>query len=238
MVKKWKTDFSELHDKTRNAFRVPSFNFPLNKNFALLLAVIIVVGGLSYFGVYKPGKYTAILKQNTTELQTQLDECNSNYQSCSDDLATSKTSLIEKSTALSECSSDLTSCNRIKEDCKDALTDCQNDLDDCGDYEDCKDDLDDCKDDLDEFRDILSLSQARDFDDFIHNKNVNDFFNFIDEDHVSVYDLNDLIDGWEGLQEDYAESYCCCVEGTYNATTHMTYYEFSGNPAINLDCYD
>jgi len=181
MVKKWKTDFSELHDKTRNAFRAPSFNFPLNKGLTLLLAVIIVVGGLSYFGVYKPGQYTAILEKNTTDLQAQLDDCNSNYQSCSDDLATSKASLIEKSNALSTCNTNFDDCDKKKKECQSELTYCEKNCDkDCeDDLENCEDDLKDCEDDYDDYKD--------DCDD-------------------EKKDLEDIIDE---LEENYAEDYCC-----------------------------
>jgi len=237
MAKKWRTDFSEYYEKTRNAFkspRLPSFNFPLNKTFVLLLIVVITIGGLSFFN-YRTGKIVNILQQNTTDLQAQLDECNSKYQTCSDDLTTCKNSLLEKSNALTSCNTNLDDCNEAKNEYKHELNRCESDL---GDYNDCKDDLDDCQNDLEDYKDILSISQAREFDDFIHNKNVNDFFEFLKRDDVKIDDLDELISGWESLQKNYAEYYCCCVKEIYNTTTNMTYYKFTGSPAVDLDCYD
>ncbi len=227
MVKKWKTDFSELHDKTRNAFRAPSFNFPLNKGLTLLLAVIIVVGGLSYFGVYKPGKYTAILKQNTTELQTQLDECNSNYQSCSDDLATSKASLIEKSNALSTCNTNFDDCDKKKKEYLSELTYYERHYDkDCAEnLDDCEYDLKNCDEDLYDYQAILSIDEAEDFDHFIDDDSISNFFDFLDEDYIDITHFDELEDGVENLQQDYAKYYCCCEKHIYDAT-NTTYYKF------------
>ena len=55
-------------------------------------------------------------------------------------------------------------------------------------------------------------------------------------DDVKIDDLDELISGWESLQKNYAEYYCCCVEGA-NTTTNMIYYNFTESPAVHLNCY-